>query len=248
MYPLGAIAAIAGLVVGIIFIVFVVILVLFLLNLYRLLQRVSPENRGMRPGYVFLNLIPIFSLAWMIYTVIKIRESVRNESLSRGWPSPSDSTFGIGLAYAILSIFSTGFSRFRAAGGVIGIAMLVLFIMYWVRTARIKNQLGEPPLYGRPPMTGGPYGQGPGYRPGPGGAGYGAGYGPGPGASGMPAGSQPPASPPVSPTPAAPPSAPEQTAERDHGAGSGRSCSQCGNELDPADEFCRACGQQVPKQ
>ena len=93
------------------FIVGVVLGVLFLLNLQRLLEAVRFQNRAMSPGHVWLNLIPVFNLGWMIYTVIKFRDSVRNENASRRGASVNEgSTYNVGLAYAILSIAGSGFS------------------------------------------------------------------------------------------------------------------------------------------
>ena len=53
--------------------------ILFLLNLRGALQRVSAPNRAMPPDHVWLNLIPVFGLGWFIYTVIRIRDSLRAE-------------------------------------------------------------------------------------------------------------------------------------------------------------------------
>ena len=49
----------------------------FLLNLQTTLNRVSDRNRAMPAGHVWLNFIPIFNLGWFIYTVTKVRDSVR---------------------------------------------------------------------------------------------------------------------------------------------------------------------------
>jgi len=117
----------------------VVIMVFFLLNLRNLLKRVSPQNRAMQPNLVWLNFIPIFSWVWMIITVIKVRDSVRAEFQARGWVAAGDFGFGVGLAFAILSIF---------AGGLLVIPLLVCWVIYWVKTAELKNQLkvSQPPV------------------------------------------------------------------------------------------------------
>ena len=61
----------------------------FLLNLNTLLDRVKAENRAMAPSHVWLNFIPVFNLGWFLYTVVKVRDSVRAEYASRGWPAPT---------------------------------------------------------------------------------------------------------------------------------------------------------------
>lgn len=244
----GLIAGLIGLVIGL------VIQILFLLNLMRLLEAVQPQNRAMSPGLVFLNLIPVFSLGWMIYTVLKIKDSVRSENASRWGSSVNErNTHTIGLVYAILAAAgfvlsfggyaSRGFSAF---GGLVSLAVLILWIIYWVRTYRVRKDLEMTAARGYGP--GGQYGPGGPYAPGgpsygPGGPGYSAGGGAGYASPAGQAGAAPPAwQPPTSPPPSgsgtfAGTSAPE----------SGRACSQCGKELNPNEQFCTACGMPAPK-
>ncbi len=266
---------IAVLLVGII--LGLVIQILFLLNLMRLLEAVQPQNRAMTPGLVWLNLIPVFSLGWMIYTVIKIKESVGRENAARWGASVSEgSTHTIGLVYAILAAAgfvlsyagyaSVGFSAF---GGFVSLATLILWIIYWVGTNRIKRGLratagrgyGPPGAYGPggqygaggPYAPGGPgYGQGgPGGGPGggtgnagygPGGAGYGAGYSPNPNEQQRGASEQ------WWQSPTWPPRAGQETPPPEGGKEPQRKCSQCGSELNPDDAFCGACGTPASKQ
>ncbi len=267
----GILVALIGIVVGL------VIQILFLLNLMRLLEAVHPANRTMSPGLVWLNLIPVFSLGWMIYTVIKIRDSVGRENASR-WGASVDerNTHTIGLVYSILAaagfVFSFGGYNNRGVsvfGGLISLAVLILWILYWVRTNRLRRDLEMTAGRGYGPA--GPYGPGsqygaggqyspgaPGYGPGtPGygagaggygasGAGYDAGYGVAPtGQEHAPAPSWDPLG---STPPAATPAPVEETAERPGGSEGGRNCSQCGSELSPDDQFCRNCGAPAPKE
>ena len=205
-----------------------VIEVLFLLNLMRLLEAVHPQNRAMSPGLVWLNLIPVFNFGWMIYTVIKISESVRRENASRRVASVDEGdTYTVGLVFAILS--ATGFViYFRPIRklGLLGIHRPDL-----PRSIRhLDHVLGEDQpfenragadgrsglragwsLRGRRSIwSGGPYSPGPG---------YGAGYGPGPTGQAY-----------------VPPPETERT------------CSQCGRKLNPNDRFCAACGTPAPKE
>lgn len=242
----------------VVFVIALVAYVLFLLNLMRLLEAVQPQNRAMSPGLVWLNLIPVFSLGWMIYTVVKIKDSARSENASRWGSSVNEgNTHTVGLVYAILAaaafVFSFGaYSNrgFSAFGGLVSLAVLVLWIMYWVKTNRLRRDLEMTAGRGYGPAgpygpggqygTGGPYSSGgPSY--GPVGPGYGASYGPGPTgqADAPPRAWQPPTS--------TPPSGGE-TGARASGSKSGRICSQCGSQLNPNDQFCRACGVPVPKE
>ena len=77
-------------------------MIFFLLHLNRLLSKCKPENINMEPGLVWLNLIPIFSLGWMFYTVIKVRDALKTEFKSRNLQSNDPQfAYSIGLAYCI---------------------------------------------------------------------------------------------------------------------------------------------------
>lgn len=125
--------------------------IFFLLNLRDLLRQVRPQYQAMKPNLVWLNLIPLFSYVWMIITVIKVRDSVKAEFQSRGWAPKGDFGFGVGLAYAILSIF---------AGILTFIPLLVCWIMYWMKTAGLKRQMetSQPPAGWAPLPTPPSYG------------------------------------------------------------------------------------------
>jgi hypothetical protein len=197
---------IVGLVVAIIGLI---IEIFFLLNLRNLLKQVSPQNQAMSPDLVWLNLIPIFGLGWIIYTVIKVRDSLQYEFQTRGWPVVGDFGYGVGLAYAILALTTW----IPYLGYATSLASLVCFVIYWVKTAQLKNQLalaGPAPVTAstpRYPSYGAPgYGSSPQY-PSPQ---YPSGQYPGLGAS--------------------------------SGLSTQAKCSACGGVLWPADELCRGCG------
>jgi hypothetical protein len=62
----------------------------FFAAITRVLRRVSPENRRMEPGQVWLNLIPVFNLVWCTVTVERVAESLRNEFRERGMDGPEE--------------------------------------------------------------------------------------------------------------------------------------------------------------
>ena len=121
------------------FIVFFMILVIglilipyifFLVHLNKLLSKCDPENRDMEPGLVFLNLIPLFNFGWIFYTVIKVRDALKAEFLSRNLESDDpEFSFGVGLAYCITSVCSI----VPLIGTFTALASLVLWIIYWVK-------------------------------------------------------------------------------------------------------------------
>ncbi len=107
-----------------------VIQIFFLLSLSKCLKQVSPRNRRMEPGQVWLNLIPCFNLVWMILTILKIADSLRDEYEDRGLRGDGDFGRTIGLVYYI--------SQF-----VCGLVALIFFIMYWVKIAAYTRELAS---------------------------------------------------------------------------------------------------------
>lgn len=129
----------------------------FLLNLQTLLQRVSPGNRAMPAGYVWLNFIPVFNLGWFLYTVIKVRDSVRAEYEARRWPAEGDFGYNVGIVAGILSIASFFLGWVPFIGWAAGIGWLVSWIIYWLKTSDLKNRLVEPQVWAGPTPSA-PYG------------------------------------------------------------------------------------------
>jgi hypothetical protein len=119
-----------------------VIHIFFLLTLSRCLARIQPRNRDMEPGLVWLNLIPCVGTVMIFLTVNWLASSLRKEYESRGWRTEGE-TFGqgIGMGYAICAIASA----IPYIGGLIGIAALICFIMYWVQIANYSTALQERP-------------------------------------------------------------------------------------------------------
>lgn len=114
----------------------------FLLNLQNLLRRVHPSNQAMPPGHVWLNFIPVFSLGWFLYTVMKIRDSVAAEYRSRGWAVEGDQGYNVGLVMGVLAIASFFLGWVPVIGWLIVIAELVCWVLYWLKTHELKGQLG----------------------------------------------------------------------------------------------------------
>ena len=217
---------------------------LFLLNLQTTLNRVSVQNRAMPAGHVWLNFIPVFNLGWFIYTATKVRDSVRAEYQSRGWPPDGDFGYNVGLTTGILAIASFFIGWVPVVGWGIGLALLVCWIIYWLKTSDLKNRLGSGDRwqgfapyspYSQPPYKTPQAAWPPPARP----------VAPGTSASGTSASGAPVAAPPAT-TPAASPEgeSPAQPPTADEvGA---KLCAGCGAPFDPADRFCRSCGLRLP--
>ena len=210
--------------------IFVVPWLFFLLNLRSLLERVSPVNRAMSPDQVWLNFIPVFNFGWFIYTVAKVRDSVKAEYQSRNWMPEGDYGYNVGLAAGILGICSVVFGWIPLLGWGVSVAALVAWVIYWLKTADLKSRLG----YGSPT----PY------------AGYGSSYeqvrwspAPQPGPE------------PNRPAPQEPAAGADRPAAGTAGAGApasaaptkGRRCAVCDTPVAPEDRFCRGCGLPLPR-
>lgn len=118
----------------------------FLAAIQRALRRVSPENRRMEPGQVWLNLIPIFNLVWCTVTVERVAESLRNEFLAREMHSPRE-TYGRNYGLALLGLLATGVLFYPAF--VTYPVALVYAVLYWRQlegyAERLKSGAYAPP-------------------------------------------------------------------------------------------------------
>ena len=74
----------AGYAVGqlIAFLLFLTPAVFFLLTQQNTLKAIRRENRRLRPGLVWLQLIPIFNFCWMFVVVTRVADSLYKENVS----------------------------------------------------------------------------------------------------------------------------------------------------------------------
>ena len=140
---------------------FVIPAILFFLAQQKILQVISPENREMSPGSVWLQLIPAFGMVWQFIVVVRIAHSISKELASKIGDSILDhsqvqiketdesSTYTIGIAYCILTTlgviinYSTRGSSSNLAlfGSFFFLTGMVCWIIYWVRLVITKNKL-----------------------------------------------------------------------------------------------------------
>lgn len=123
--------------------IFVVLLVMlipgifFLISLSKTLKAISPENRRMQPGQVWLLLIPVFNLAWIFITVGRIADSIKSECERLNIAvDESRPTYGIGLVMSILYVTGTVLYQNQAIqliGTIFSIAGFICWILYWVK-------------------------------------------------------------------------------------------------------------------
>jgi len=59
-------------------------------TLYQAFNAVSPRNRDMEPGMIFLMLIPCFGIVWYFFVVIRLASSMEKEFRDRGLRGDGD--------------------------------------------------------------------------------------------------------------------------------------------------------------
>ena len=133
--------AVFGVFIFLILAVAILVAVFYLLNLQNLLKEIDRKNRLVEPSNVWLMFIPLFNIVYPFILYPKICDSVRNEYQSRGIRKSGDFSRGIGVAMPILTLCG----YIPIIGGLAGIANLVLFIIFWVKTAEYKNELKRSP-------------------------------------------------------------------------------------------------------
>lgn len=113
--------------------------VLFYMKLQHVLGQCVPENRTMKPGHVWLILIPLFNIVWQFIIVSRIASTLENEFHSRNTSIEPNPGKNIGIAWCILSL--TGIIP------IIGIITLLVglccWIIYWVRIAKYSKKLAS---------------------------------------------------------------------------------------------------------
>ena len=130
--------------------IFLISSLFFYLTQQKTLKAVQPANRLMAPDMVWLQLIPLFGLAWQFIVVTRIADSLKKEFSS--WQNDTllgyaDSesiklanqrpTLDIGFTYCILFCFSI----IPFIGSLVVPAGLVCWIVYWVKLAEYKKKI-----------------------------------------------------------------------------------------------------------
>lgn len=117
---------------------FLAVLIFFILTQQWTLQAVSPENRKMVPGNVWLQLIPIFNFYWQFVLVNRISESIALEydrlNIERKEFYP---TRAIGMATWVL-YFITFIPVIKSFAS---LAWIICFIIYWVKMNECRKKI-----------------------------------------------------------------------------------------------------------
>lgn len=141
--------------------------ILFLLTEFNTLKLVRPENRTLQPGWIWLQLIPLVGQLWQFVVVARIAGSIGNQwqyededsilginAEAVAVTTTNRPTLGIGIAYCSLNALMIACNLILRAApnsvisiavGLLAVASVICWIIYWVNLAgwrrRLKNRV-----------------------------------------------------------------------------------------------------------
>jgi hypothetical protein len=126
--------------------------IIFLVSQQKVLQLIDPEHRRMRPGQVWLQLIPVYNYVWQFIVVARIADSIQaqllaedNDSIIGSAANVSDRpTYRSGIGYCVLTIISTCTSFIPLLASIYflaSVAMIIIWIIYWIELEKFKKVL-----------------------------------------------------------------------------------------------------------
>lgn len=128
----------------------IAILIAYLLTLQNVLKEIGPENRTVQPNNVWLMLIPLFSIGYAFILYPKISESLRKEYDERDIIGGGDYGKGLGMTAAILGVIGliNNVLDLGVIGSLVGVASLIVMIVFWVKMSEFKKRLQKTPNSG----------------------------------------------------------------------------------------------------
>lgn len=132
------------------------IFILFLSAAVRVLSRVEPENRRMDPGQVWFNLVPFFNLLWLVVTVERVGESIRNEYTARGRHRKYEG-YGKRVGLTWLALWGIGLLLLAGEGwppiiALIGLFAFIYWVAYWSQLGYYARRLRDTDPTFAPPV------------------------------------------------------------------------------------------------
>ncbi len=122
--------------------------IFYLFTLQKTLKTIAFESRMMAPGQVWLLLVPLFNIVWQFIIVSRLSDSIKNECMRLNLPLPeSKPTYTLGITMTLLYLGSLIFNNmhfqnvafFSLIAGLMALASLVCWIVYWVKINSYKN-------------------------------------------------------------------------------------------------------------
>lgn len=136
---MAVLSALGGLAL-VFFLIWLIPTIFFLLTLQKALTRVSAERRTMNPPMVWLSLIPLVNVVWNFFVVTALSKSLDAELTARNIPHEAEPGKMIGLIWAGL----TAACLIPGLGVLLGIPVLILWIIYWVKIAGFSGKIAGP--------------------------------------------------------------------------------------------------------
>lgn len=118
--------------------------VLFLLTLQKALKVISPANRTMEPGTVWLMLIPFVGAIILFMVANAIGGGFKREFDRYAIFKQDKPTYNLGLTLGVLACLSFVNNIIRTGAiitGLLGWAIIIIWIVYWVQVNKTKNEL-----------------------------------------------------------------------------------------------------------
>jgi hypothetical protein len=138
----------------VILIAFLSIVALYTLTLYNTLDVIAPINRAIRPGMVWLMMIPFFNLVWHFVIVHKIADSIAGEFRQRVGQSDFRPGYGTGMIAStaffisvLISIAAPKNTPTDMIGGIFSIIGIICGITYWIQIHKYKRKIKQLPPY-----------------------------------------------------------------------------------------------------
>lgn len=132
-----------------------VAMIFFLGILQNALKKCAPASRTMKPGTVWLTLIPLFGQVWQFFVVVNVARSLRNEFARTGVRCPDpDMGQEIGLGMCVCNCGALLLQPIPLFKDVIGVIGFVLWVAYWFRIANFSRALGARPAVAVAPPIG----------------------------------------------------------------------------------------------
>lgn len=130
-----------SLIVIIVFGIILIPAIFYLITLQNTLKAISPENRRMEPGMVWLLLIPLFNIIWNFIVINRMADSIQAELQKKGMSVTERPAYNVGIAMCIIGCVTW----IPVVGSLASIGGLICWIIYWVKITEFKRKIESLP-------------------------------------------------------------------------------------------------------
>jgi hypothetical protein len=107
----------------------------YITNLQGLLSKISEKNRMIHPDQLWYLLVPVVNIVYHFIVVDKINSSLKREFADhQSVYTDTNFTYRSGIAMCLFTCLIPFFTY-------AGVVALVFWILYWIKTADMKDQL-----------------------------------------------------------------------------------------------------------